>query len=147
MPAPAPRVTGLWYWLGLDALIMFLFVMLGGGGLEEPGWRGFALPLLQRRYSPLRASLILAVIWTFWHWPLFWFGYSDGGPLGVFFFLFGVAPITLLFTALHTSINITGTYLPPSTLASSLWMLLILGVAVWMWRSPQTFSSQYQYND
>ncbi len=161
LPVPAPRATGLWYWLALDALIMFLFVMLCGGGLEEPGWRGFALPLLQMRYNPLRASLILAVMWTFWHWPLFWFGYSEGGPLGVFFFLFGVAPITLLFTAvfnrtsgslpivilLHTSINITGTYLPPSTLASSLWMLLILGVAVWMWRSPQTFSSHYQYND
>ncbi|HSB66760.1 MAG TPA: CPBP family intramembrane glutamic endopeptidase [Anaerolineales bacterium] len=154
LPIPASRVSGLWYWLAVDALIMFLFVMLGGGGLEEPGWRGFALPLLQMRYTPLRASLILAVMWTFWHWPLFWFGYSEGGPLGVFFFLFGVAPITLLFTAvfnrsrgslpivilLHTSVNITGTYLPPSTLASSLWMLMILGVAFVMWRVPKIFS-------
>lgn len=157
LPEPAPKATGQWYWLALDALIMFLLVLLGGGGLEEPGWRGFALPMLQKRYSPLRSSLILAVIWAFWHWPLFWFGDSEGGPLGVVFFLLGTAPLAILFTAvfnltggslpiailLHSSINITGTYLPPSTLAPGLWLLLILGMALWMWRSPQTFSYRH----
>ena len=47
-------------------LFIFLFIGLG----EEPGWRGFALPELQRRYSPLLASLILAPIWAIWHLPL-----------------------------------------------------------------------------
>ena len=88
--------------------------------------------------------MILAVIWAIWHWPLFWFGESQGGLLGVIFFLFGVASVAILFTAvfnlsggsllitilLHSSINITGTYLPPSMIATSVWMLLILGVAV-----------------
>jgi membrane protease YdiL (CAAX protease family) len=160
LPEPAPKATGLWYWLALDALIMFLLVMFGGGGLEEPGWRGLALPLLLKRYSPLGSSLILGVIWAFWHWPLFWFGDSGGGPLGVFFFMLGTAPIVVLLTAvfnrtggslpiailLHTSINIIGTYLPPSTLATGLWMLLCLGLAFWMWRFPQTFSVRLELN-
>jgi membrane protease YdiL (CAAX protease family) len=48
----------------------FLFILLFIGLGEEPGWRGFALPQLQIKYSPLIASLILAPLWTLWHMPL-----------------------------------------------------------------------------
>jgi len=48
----------------------FVFILLFIGFGEEPGWRGFALSNLQKRYSPLRASLILAPIWALWHLPL-----------------------------------------------------------------------------
>ena len=37
---------------------------------EEPGWRGFALPAMQARLSPLAATAILAVVVTVWHLPL-----------------------------------------------------------------------------
>jgi membrane protease YdiL (CAAX protease family) len=49
----------------------FIFILLFIGLGEEPGWRGFALPTLQRRHSPCAASLILAPIWALWHLPLF----------------------------------------------------------------------------
>lgn len=48
----------------------FIFILLFIGLGEEPGWRGFALPELQSRYSPLRASMVLAPIWALWHLPL-----------------------------------------------------------------------------
>lgn len=34
---------------------------------EETGWRGFALPRLQVRTSPLVAALIIALFWAPWH--------------------------------------------------------------------------------
>ena len=48
----------------------FIFILLFIGLGEEPGWRGFALPRLQKTHSPLVASLILAPIWALWHLPL-----------------------------------------------------------------------------
>jgi membrane protease YdiL (CAAX protease family) len=48
----------------------FIFILLFVGLGEEPGWRGFALPELQKRFSPLRSSLALAPIWSLWHLPL-----------------------------------------------------------------------------
>ena len=37
---------------------------------EEPGWRGFALPRMLARWTPLVSSLILGTIWFVWHLPL-----------------------------------------------------------------------------
>ena len=55
---------------GPTVLASYLTVALVGGGNEEPGWRGFALPRLQERYAPASATLILGVLWAFWHLPL-----------------------------------------------------------------------------
>lgn len=49
---------------------MLIFVTLVGGGNEEWGWRGFALPTLLERNSPVRATLILGGLWAIWHLPL-----------------------------------------------------------------------------
>jgi membrane protease YdiL (CAAX protease family) len=47
-----------------------LLVALAGGGNEEPGWRGFALPRLQDQLTPVRATLLLGALWALWHLPL-----------------------------------------------------------------------------
>jgi membrane protease YdiL (CAAX protease family) len=52
----------------LPERFVFIFLFIGLG--EEPGWRGFALPRLQKAHSPWIASLILAPIWALWHLPL-----------------------------------------------------------------------------
>jgi membrane protease YdiL (CAAX protease family) len=62
----------------------FLMVATVGGGFEEPGWRGFALPRLQARRSPLVSTLLLGLAWGIWHVPLY-------GPTGF------VVPLILAF--------------------------------------------------
>jgi membrane protease YdiL (CAAX protease family) len=60
---------GGWSKLLLTFLLWLLIPGLAGTW-EEPGFRGYALPRLQARHSALAASLILGVLWAFWHLPL-----------------------------------------------------------------------------
>lgn len=48
-------------------LIGLLLPSLG----EEPGWRGVALPRLQARFGPLRATLLLSALHGLWHLPAY----------------------------------------------------------------------------
>jgi membrane protease YdiL (CAAX protease family) len=57
--------------LELVPQIAILFLIIGIVNGEELGWRGFALPRLQARYNALTSSLLLGVIWTIFHLPLF----------------------------------------------------------------------------
>ncbi|MEM1506909.1 MAG: type II CAAX endopeptidase family protein [Candidatus Bathyarchaeia archaeon] len=38
---------------------------------EEIGWRGYALPALQKKHNAVISSLIIGVFWAAWHWPHF----------------------------------------------------------------------------
>jgi membrane protease YdiL (CAAX protease family) len=57
-----------------------LVQMVTTGLAEEPGWRDFALPRLQRRFGPLAGTMVLGPLWAVWHLPLFlteWGGWPD----------------------------------------------------------------------
>ncbi|MCF7793531.1 MAG: CPBP family intramembrane metalloprotease [Candidatus Cloacimonetes bacterium] len=57
---------------GWEMIFLFITSLFfdGGGLMEEIGWRGFALPRLQKKWSPLKASIILGTIWSLWHIPV-----------------------------------------------------------------------------
>ncbi|GLY40452.1 CAAX amino protease [Amycolatopsis sp. NBRC 101858] len=91
--------------------------MITTGLAEEPGWRDFALPRVQRRFGPLRGSMLLGPIWAVWHFPLFfteWGGWPEADwSRPVAFTVFCVA-----FNIVMTWIfNRTGESLPLAMLA------------------------------
>jgi CAAX protease family protein len=80
-----------------------LFWFVTGPLGEEFGWRGFLLPRLLQRYSPLTSSIILGLIWELWHFPLYYHTFLHDFR-GTANFTIGVLGLSLLVTVLfiHT---------------------------------------------
>jgi len=67
---------------GLALLFPMLLAtgMISSPLLEEYGWRGFALPRLQRSMSALWAAMLLGLVWGLWHLPI-WIAYGSDIPV------------------------------------------------------------------
>jgi membrane protease YdiL (CAAX protease family) len=123
--------------------------------IEELGWRGYVLDRLQEKQSALMSSLILGVIWSVWHLPLFFVQgtYQAGlgvGTLAFWLFILGVLPLSLPFTWIynntsrstlavilfHSMVNFTGELIALSGRAETysivLWFVAAIGItAIW----------------
>lgn len=137
----------------LEGVAWIVGVFYGIG--EEPGWRGFALPRLQRGRSALSATFILAALWFLWHAPFFFYRYELGvGSLIGFFLglLAGAIWLTCLYNSTggsvlmcilwHTTFNVVN--LPEVVSAGALAIMSVLvmvaGVIVVMAFKPATLS-------
>lgn len=111
-------VLGLW------------FLTYGFG--EETGWRGFALPHLQRNHSAANATLILALLWACWHFPAFFFRdtYVDLGWFGFPMFAFMMIFTTMVFTWLYNSTS------------GSIWIVIVFH-AFFNWLSVSEAGGQF----
>jgi membrane protease YdiL (CAAX protease family) len=105
------------------APLFLLFGALTNG--EEIGWRGYALPRLQARHTALAASMVIGVVWAFWHVPKFltagsaqdyspWLYLVDTVAKAVLFtWVFNSTGGSLLMvTLLHASMNTSAVFLP-----------------------------------
>lgn len=139
------RVSSKWYLfilLGIPALVMLgivvqpgamssfkgfttsvlvgypfsLVVVFFGVGLgEEPGWRGFALPRMQKQYGALWGTLLLGVLWSCWHLPDFLTASKGGGEgTGLLTFLTNFP----IFTLAVVSLSVIMTWLYNNTQGS-----------------------------
>lgn len=73
------------------------------GPVEEIGWRGFMLPLLQRSMSPLWAGLVIGVIWGIWHLPAFFLSGTEHSAWSFTDFFMGTIALSLIATALFNA--------------------------------------------
>jgi membrane protease YdiL (CAAX protease family) len=137
----------------LDAGALLVWFLTFGLG-EETGWRGFALPGLQRGRSALWATVILWVLWTLWHLPLFFYLYDVTVVAGlvvgllagaiVFTWLYNSTGGSILMTAVwHATFNfVTGcTACKAGTAAAVLsTLVMVWAIAVVIWSKPATLS-------
>jgi len=66
--AVTARISGALFSIPLVVVTALPFGPLA----EELGWRGYLLPSLQGKFSPVTSSVLLGLAWAFWHLPLWW---------------------------------------------------------------------------
>jgi membrane protease YdiL (CAAX protease family) len=84
---------------------------LDAGLGEEPGWRGFALPGLEAVHTPVVATVVVGILWAFWHFPLvfiderFPHGFASVAPLVLLAFLtiVGIALMAFFYTWVYNA--------------------------------------------
>jgi membrane protease YdiL (CAAX protease family) len=89
--------------LGIPGVLILWFLTYGLG--EETGWRGYALPHLQRRRPAANAGLILGIFWGCWHIPAFFFRdtYMEMGIIGFPMLLVSIVFASVVFAWLYNS--------------------------------------------
>lgn len=100
----------------LPLVVYWMANMLFYGWGEETGWRGFALPRLQKSHNALTATFMLSLCWALWHLPLFWCadGFMKmgiGGAIGWYFsLLLGAVLLTWIYNGSQGSILIVAIF-------------------------------------
>ena len=124
----AYKIFGKSAYLPLFILPFFMVDFIANG--EEIGWRGYVLPRLQAKYGALTSTLILGVIWGFWHLPKFlshwntvsfvWFMVHTMAISVVYTWLYNSTKGSLLLVTLfHAASNATGVFMPMANTVSS----------------------------
>jgi membrane protease YdiL (CAAX protease family) len=73
------------------------------GTIEEFGWRGIALPLLQRKMAPFWAGLTVGIIWAAWHLPAFLLSGLPFSSWSIVPYFGGVVALSIIITPLFNS--------------------------------------------
>lgn len=92
----------------LQYFLLYLCYQLITSGMEEVGWRGYALPCLQKRYTAETSSWILGIIWGVWHFPSIVFLYYAAGPFlanNLFASLISIIGLTFVYTWLYNNME------------------------------------------
>lgn len=130
------------------AFLTALLLIAIKGPLEEFGWRGLALPLLQRRTSPLLAALTIGVLWGLWHMPAFLLSGTPQGAWPFLPFFLGTIALsviaTALFNASHGSVLLPALFhfmlinpLWPDAQPHDTWLFAIIAVII-VWLTRET---------
>ncbi|MBK1693045.1 CPBP family intramembrane glutamic endopeptidase [Ectothiorhodospira mobilis] len=83
-----------------QSFLLALALIAIKGPIEEFGWRGLALPLLQRSMAPIWAALILGIIWGVWHTPAFLLSGTEQSAWAFLPFFTGTIALSVIVTPL-----------------------------------------------
>ena len=128
----SPGPTGNPYGLSIP-VIVFLTIISGATG-EELGWRGFALPRLQKRYNAVISSIILGFYWGIWHIPGWIFFNSPFTIESTFFFVLGTILNSIIITCVCNNTRGSVFFASVFHWSSNLWSHIVvseLGLISW----------------
>lgn len=141
--------------IGIGAL--FVWMLTFGIG-EEIGWRGYALPRLQKDHNALYATIILTFFWALWHLPQFFYLFDPSIAVGwVIGLVAGAIVLTWLLNSTEGSILIVAifhacfNYTTASSAGNGLLaavvstMVIIWAVVVVFLYKPNTLSSKGRF--
>ena len=137
----------------LQALGVGLFMAAIKGPIEEFGWRGLALPLLQRKFAPIWAGLILGGIWGLWHLPAFLLSGTQQSEWSFTAFFAGCVAISVIVTALfnrsHGSILLPAFFhfqlmnpIFPDAQPYDTYLLIVVASLIVCWNREDMFSKE-----
>ena len=123
-------------------IFYFLLILPLSALWEEIGWRGFLLPILQKRYSSLKSSFIIGFVWGLWHLPIYLALNAYGDKTIIFFLIMFIGCFALSIIAtwlfnstkgsvficilLHNAINTSAAYFYGNLQGEELRPLIIL---------------------
>jgi membrane protease YdiL (CAAX protease family) len=142
----------------VQAYMLVLLLMAIKGPIEEIGWRGLALPMLQRRLAPIWAASVLGAIWALWHLPAFLLSGTPQSTWSLTPFLVGTVALSVIVTPLFNSSR--GSILLPAVFHLQLinplwpdaqpydtWLFVVIAVVVVLLNRGAMFSRQGAITD
>ena len=137
-------------------LISALLLAAIKGPIEEFGWRGLALPLLQRKFAPVWAGLILGAIWGLWHSPAFILSGTQQSQWSFSAFFLGCLAISVIATALFNDsrgsillsaffhFSLMNPIFPDAQPYDTYLLILVAFLIVW-WKRKEMFTKEDAY--
>jgi len=110
--------------------IALVFIFFNGGPLQEEfGWRGYAFEHLQKKFSALTAAIIVGLMWSTWHLPLYFVPRSDAyynNPIWGIFLTLVLVGIIMAWIYVNTKGSIFATMLAHAMFNWSNWVFPVL---------------------
>lgn len=142
----------------ITSFLVALALVAIKGPIEEFGWRGLALPLLQRKVTPIWAGLSIGVIWGLWHTPAFLLGGTEQSAWSFLPFFTGTIALSIivtpLFNASRGSILLPALFhfmlinpVWPDAQPNDTWLFVLFAVVI-VWLNRKTmFTLQYSITE